>query len=303
MIRDEIMYGILVVALVLFAFWIMPRYEHMTSSSSSSSSSKPALNEHDVEQISGDILRNIKLYNLTVSQSDTQYLTNTLSAIQKGKQLSPAELGEANKRLSSIGNKLDAEIKKASAAPAAPAAGSGKTSSADTQLQSLLKEIDTLSAKNDKAQFISAADMNYLAVTTESLIGTGASQTQVDVIKKTVERYKSLMDKHAGKTYSSSSKSSLSSLNLTLPGPSDEYEPGPMGVDTKDKYVLKSSLVPTCTTCTGGKNMFPTSVVPGDQDGSYATMLPNQYNLMNPDAMLGEEEPKPFLTSFASFMK
>lgn len=296
------MYGILVVALLVFAFWIMPRYEHMTST-------KAALNEHDVQQIITSLLSTIQSNHIVISQSDSQYLTNTLSALQKGKKLTPTELGEANKRLTAIGNKVDAEMKKPGAAPAAgsaPAAGPPKKTKQDDELESLLKQIDSISALNDKEQIISSADINSIATLVEGLIGTGASQAHVDELKKTIDGYKSLLEKHAGKSgaRSSSSKSALSSLNLTLPGPSDEYEPGPMGVDSADKYVLKSSLVPSCTTCAGGgKNMFPTSVVPGDQDGSYATMLPNQYNLMNPDAMLGEEEPKPFLTSFASFMK
>ena len=181
----------------------------------------------------------------------------------------------------------------------------------------LEKELSELEQLHDPKHILTSADTASVKALIAKLKSDQASGKPLD--KKIVEQAQKEIDSFIDLVVKSgfvkpdaAAKSPLQYTNLTLPGAPDDYPSGPSGPMSADKYVLKSSLVPGCQGgkgCIGGggRNGLPTSVVPGDQDGAYADMSmisPNQYNLMNPDAwQTGGEEPKPFLTSFASFMK
>lgn len=286
MIRDEIIYGVVIIALALFAFWIMPRYEHMTSKLTV----KQLMDELIVIQAKNAEKHKISDVELNGTRAILQGLNETTA--------SQAHLQEIKKTIDKYKTELDGSSK----------TGSSKTGS--SKVEELEKAVDEVIAENNKKHKLSQQDVAMLKAMIEGLKsiqkdGKELSDRDVVGIGKLLSEYQEILGSAAKEPSHSSSK--LDSLNLTLPGPSDDYEPGPMGVESPDKYILKSSLVPTCTTCgQKGRNGYPTSTVPGDMDGSFADITsihPNQYNLMNPDPWTTEEPPQPFLTSFASFMK
>lgn len=97
-------------------------------------------------------------------------------------------------------------------------------------------------------------------------------------------------------------------LNVTIPPP--KFESGPQGIQSEDKYVLKSSLVP-CS-CAAGYGMsceqhsgsYPSSTVPGDMDSG--GMMTEDDLIKKPFQVAfdtGGEAPSGYLNSFSAFMK